>query len=114
MNQLQALAMNAVYRGVRHFSRPNGFISCIPTREVFSTRETATSRRVRFLGSDFAPFTRIREEQRHAGRYARAGADRGSTGGEPAGNRYLKLPPKEAETELFAYADFTPKFRAGF
>jgi hypothetical protein len=104
----------AVYRGVPHFSRPNGFISCIPTREVFSTRETATSRRVRFLGSDFAPFTRIREEQRHSGRYARAGADRGSTGGEPAGNRYLKLPPKEAETELSAYADFTPKCRAGF
>jgi len=55
------------------------------------------------------PFTRIREEQGTPGRYARAGADRGSTGGEPAGNRYLKLSPKEVETEFSAYADFTLK-----
>src|SRR2546429_7987597 len=46
------------------------------------------------------PFTRIREEQGTPGRYARAGADRGSTGGEPAGNRYLKLSPRSGERRV--------------
>jgi hypothetical protein len=52
------------------------------------------------------------EERRYSQQgYARPRADSGSTGGEPAGNRYLQLPPKKAETGFSAGGDFPPILR---
>jgi hypothetical protein len=73
-------------------------------------REIATSHRVRFFGQQLCALHANKGRTRALPTdIARPRADRGSTGGKPAGNRYLWVPPKEAETRFSAYADFTGK-----
>jgi hypothetical protein len=74
-----------VNRVLPHFSRSKGFLSCTPTRGVFSTREIATSRRVFLWGA--ATLRLSRESRKNEGTPGRDMPDHAPIVALRAGNR---------------------------